>query len=259
MSFGRICAIYKKYFYNFFRLDQFTELFFWPILDIFLWGITMVWIQTLGSSVAIAVPVLTALVFWQIVWRSNYEVAVNILNELWARNFVNLFSTPLKPIEWVISLMMLGLSKNLITVFFGSIVIFFLYSINIFDLGAPFFPYAISLVISGWWCGFLSSSIIIYYGQRMQMLAWVAGYIFSPLSAVFYPLNALPSWLQNISKMLPMTHVFEGMRKCYQTGVFSWSDYFESMALNILYLAASIGLFLFMFDKSREKGLSRLE
>jgi ABC-2 type transport system permease protein len=259
MNFQRISAIYKKYFYNFFRLDQFTELFFWPILDIFLWGITMVWIQQLGSTVSIAVPVLTALVFWQIVWRSNYEVSVNILNELWGRNFVNLFSTPLKPIEWVVSLMMLGVTKNIITVIFGATVISFLYSINIFDLGLPFLPYAVSLVISGWWCGFLSSSIIIYYGQRMQMLAWVAGYIFSPLSAVFYPLSALPGWLQTISKMLPMTYVFEGMRTCYEKGVFSWVDYLSSMAINLLYFVGSVVFFLFMFEKSREKGLARLE
>ena len=259
MNFSRVKALYFRYLYSIFRLDQITELFFWPILDIFLWGITMVWIQQLGSTATIATPVLTALVFWQIVWRSNYEVSVNILQELWARNFVNLFSTPLKPIEWVSSLMLLGATKNIITVIFGSVMIALLYSINIFSLGWGFIPFAISLVISGWWCGFLSSSLIIYFGQRMQVLAWVAGYIFSPLSAVFYPLSALPKWLLPIAKALPMTHVFEGMRRCYETGVFHWVDFWISFGLNLIYLIGALGLFLWMFDRSRTKGLARLE
>jgi ABC-2 type transport system permease protein len=259
MNFFRIQAVYKRYLYNVFRLEQITELFFWPILDIFLWGITMVWIQDLGSTVSIALPILTALVFWQIVWRSNYEVSVNILQELWARNLVNLFSTPLKTTEWIISLMLVGATKNVFTVAFGSAMVALFYGLNIFSLGWPFLPYAVALVIAGWWSGFLSSALIIYFGQRMQVLAWVAGYIFSPLSAVFYPLNALPDWARPIAQAVPMTHVFEGMRKCYDTGVFSWREFSLGMGLNIVYFSVCFIFLLFMFEKSREKGLARLE
>ncbi|NDD57868.1 MAG: ABC transporter permease [Chlamydiae bacterium] len=259
MNLLRIKAMYLRYLYNIFRLDQFAELFFWPILDIFLWGITMVWIQQIGGSGCFALQVLTALVFWQIAWRSNYEVSVNILQELWARNFVNLFSTPLKPIEWMTSLMLLGLTKNFITILFGSGIIFLLYSLNILAMGWPFFLYSISLIISGWWCGFLSSAVIVYFGQRMQMLAWIAGYIFSPLCAVFYPLSALPDWIRPISKSLPMTYVFEGMRNYLDTGIFRWDYFYSAMGLNLVYFLGTVFLFLFFLEKSREKGLSRLE
>ena len=259
MKFCRIKAVYKRYLYNVFRLEQITELFFWPILDIFLWGITMVWIQHLGSTVSLALPILTALVFWQSVWRSNYEVSVNILQELWARNLVNLFSTPLKTTEWITSLMLVGATKNIFTIVFGGSMVALFYSLNIFSLGWSFLPYAIALVISGWWCGFLSSAMIIYFGQRMQVLAWVAGYVFSPLSAVFYTLSALPSWAVPVAEAIPMTHIFEGMRKCYDTGVFSWYEFGIGMGLNILYFFACLILLLFMFEKSREKGLARLE
>lgn len=259
MKWHRIKAVYKRYTYNIFTLDHLTELFFWPLLDIFIWGITIVWIQKMDTQVSLVLPILTSLVLWQVVWRSNYEVSVNILKELWARNYVNLFSTPLKTSEWIVSLMLLGLTKNGITILFGSISVYILYGANIFELGLPFIPYLLSLVISGWWCGFLSSSVIIYFGQRMQMFAWIAGYIFSPFSAVFYPLSALPIWAQPLSKILPMSYVFEGVRSCYFEGVFSMELFIKSLVLNVIYLIISLLLFVVMFEKSREKGLARLE
>lgn len=259
MNFRRIRSTYIRYAYNMLSFDHATELFFWPLLDIFIWGITIVWLQRLESSFSIVLPILTALVFWQVVWRSNYEVSVNILKDLWARNFVNLFSTPLKSSEWIASLMLLGLTKNIITILFGSACVFGLYKVNIFSLGAAFFPYFLSLVIAGWWSGFISASIIVYFGQRMQMIAWVAGYVLSPFSAVFYPLSALPPWCLPIAKALPTTYVFEGIRQYYKTGVFDWQGYGLSLVLNGLYLCVALWLFVTMFEKSRQKGLARLE
>ena len=259
MNLRRIISAYTRYAYNMLSFDHATELFFWPLLDIFIWGITIVWLQRFETTYSIVLPILTGLVFWQVVWRSNYEVSVNILKDLWARNFVNLFSTPLKTSEWIASLMLLGLTKNLITILFGAACVYFLYSVNIFSLGFAFFPYLIALIIAGWWSGFISSSIIVYFGQRMQMIAWVAGYVLSPFSAVFYPLSALPSWCMPIAKALPMTYVFEGIRQYYKTKIFDWQGYGLSMALNAIYLCFSLWLFVSMFEKSREKGLARLE
>ena len=91
------------------------------------------------------------------------------------------------------------------------------------------------------------------------MLAWITGYVFSPFSAVFYPLKALPEWASPIAKALPMTYIFEGMREFYYTGNFSWSEYGMAMGLNFIYLIASITLFRILFEKSRDKGLARLE
>ena len=259
MNWMRIKAIYTRYTYNILSLDHATELFFWPLIDILLWGITVFWIQSLESKYSIILPILTALIMWQVVWRSNYEISVNILKDLWSRNFVNLFSTPMKISEWIASLMLLGLTKNVITVVFGALTVMIFYSENIFSLGWALLPFLISLIISGWWCGFLSSSIIIYFGQRMQMIAWITGYLFSPFCAVFYPLKALPTWCHGIAHALPMTYVFEGMRAFYQTSQFDWTMFAWSMGLNFIYLALSIALFVFMFEKSREKGLARLD
>jgi ABC-2 type transport system permease protein len=260
MHWQRIWAVFLRYFYFFARMDHMADLFFWPALDIFLWGMTSAWIQRHEVGVpSIAIAILTGLVFWQIIWRSNYEVSVNLLQEFWNRNMVNLFSTPLKLQEWVSALMLIGGLKIFITIAFGGFVVWLLYALNIFSMGWALLPFCASLLVSGWFIGFFSASIMVYFGQRVQMLAWMTAYIFAPFSAVFYPSSVLPAWAQWIGKALPMTYIFEGMRRVLATGVFSWKDFGMSVLLNVVYLLGTMRLFWFFFEKSRAKGLARLE
>lgn len=260
MSMGRIWAVFLRYFYFFAKLDHLFDLFYWPALDIVLWGVTSVWIQKHQAEIPdIAMAILTGLVFWQIIWRGNHEVSVNLLQEFWNRNLVNLFSTPLKLSEWIAAIMIVGFAKIIISLFFGALLVWLLYTMNIFSLGWAFLPYCISLTLSGWFMGFLSAGIMVYYGQRVQMLAWMTAYVFAPFSAVYYPVSALPVWAQKIAYVLPTTYIFEGMRKLLAEGVFSLPMLMTSYALNIIYLVLSMIFFKYMFEKSRSKGLARLE
>jgi ABC-2 type transport system permease protein len=260
MSWKRISGVFLRYFYIFAKIETLSDLIFWPTLEIVLWGVTSVWIQRHENELpSIAIAILTGLVFWQIVWRGYYEVAVNLLQEFWNRNLINLFSTPLKVSEWSIALMLTGLFKISITISFGALIVWALYALNIFDLGWAFLPFCASLIISGWFMGFLSAAVLIYFGQRMEALAWLTPYIFSPFCAVFYPVEALPAWGQAISHALPMTYIFEGMRIIINNGSFPTHMLFMSLGLNLLYLTLSGILLKILFEKSREKGLGRLE
>lgn len=260
MSFRRIGAIFLRYFYYFAKLDNISEIFYWPTIDIFLWGMTSIWIQATQSHIPdIALMILTGLVFWQVLWRGSYEITVNILQEFWNRNLVNLFSTPLKLSEWMCATMLVGIAKILITITFSSLLVWLLFALNIYEVGWTILPFVAMLTLSGWTLGYLSGSVMIYFGQRLQMLAWMTPFIFAPFSAVFYPVSALPSWGQAISWWLPTTYVFEGMRGVLSNKGFSLSMFLMSLLLNVLYLSGTMIFFKIMFEKSRKKGLSRLE
>lgn len=259
MSWSRIRATTMRYLYLFAKMDQFCDLFYWPALDIFVWGITSVWIQKQDNVPNLALAILTGLVLWQIIWRGNYEVSVNLLQEFWSRNMVNLFATPLKIREWVCALMLIGVIKIILTVLFGALIVYLMYSLNVFRIGWAFLPFMISLMLSGWFLGFFSSAIIVRYGQRVQMLAWMMAYLIAPFSAVYYPVSALPTWGQKIAYALPTTYIFEGMRQVLYDGTFSLRDFGFSIVLNIIYLSVSIAFFYWMFTKSKEKGLARFE
>lgn len=261
MKWHRINAVIVRHLYAYQRnFDRLTDSFYWPLMDILIWGLTSSWIQQSQSGVSNVVTILlTGLVFWQIVWRGNYEISVNLLEEFWNQNLVNLFSTPLTISEWLVAVIILSVIKMCITIAVCIIAIYFLYATNIFTLGWYLLPFVVSLLMSGWIMGFLGSSVIIYWGQKVQTIAWTMGFLFAPFSAVYYPLSQLPTWVQHVSVFLPTTYIFEGMRAVIATGNLDTIVLIKSFALNSIYLFAAILLFRMMFEKSRNKGLSRLE
>jgi ABC-2 type transport system permease protein len=260
MSFRRIWAIFLRYFYLFTKFDQMADVFYWPAVDLLMWGITMLWIEreSMGEP-HVLVSVITALILWQIVWRGNYEIAVNPLQEFWNRNLVNLFSTPLKLGEWFGGLILLCLVKIGISLTFDVCLVKLLYGINILSIGWAFIPFGISMLITGWVFGLMGASIIIYWGQRLQMMVWMIPYLFAPFSAMVYPASALPAWAEPIAWSLPTTYIFEGMRGVIAGQGFNTDYFLMSMFLNAIYFIIMSIVFKVLFEKSRAKGLARLE
>lgn len=260
MSLQRILGVFFRYFYVLKKgMHQLSDLFYWPFVDILLWGLTSLWIQTYTPAGSFPLILLTGLIFWQIVWRGSVDISVSLLQEFWQRNLINLFSTPLKLSEWILGTLLLSVSKLFITIGFGSLIVYLLYSLNVFTVGWAFLPFAISLIIFGWALSFLSSSAIIYWGHKVEMLAWMTAFLFAPFSAVFYPVGVLPEWARTIAWALPTTYIFEGMRAILAGQSFPWIDFVLSLGLDVFYLSLCILLFRFAFEKSRAKGLSRLE
>lgn len=261
ISSTRISAVFLRYTYLFrHSVDRICDAIYWPIMDLILWGLTTKWISASGGDIPnILLIMLTAIVFWQIVWRANYEVSVNLLEEFWNYNLVNLFSSPLRPVEWACGVMLVGAVKTLLTIIVGVLASWMLYSLNIFAVGLYFIPFLVSLIIFGWSLGFVASAFIIYFGPRIQALAWAMGFLLAPFSAVYYPLSVLPEWAQVLGAALPTTYVFEGMRAILADGVMPRNTLLISAVLNLLYLMLAIKFFLFMFDKSLDKGLARYD
>ena len=260
MNFSCVRGVFFRYFYVFYKgSHSLADLFYWPLVDILLWGLTSTWIQLQSPISNLPLILMTGLIFWQIAWRGAIDIGVNLLQEFWNRNLVNLFSTPLKISEWSAGVILLSLCKLVITIAFGALVVYFLYAINVFKVGVLFLPFTASLIIFGWSVGFLAGSLVIYWGNQMEAIAWMIPFVFAPFCAVFYPVNILPEWAQTIAWCLPPTYIFEGMRKILATGSFDSLYFWLSFILNIVYLILSFQLFKFMFNKSRKKGLSRLE
>ncbi len=260
MSFSRIKGVFLRYYYNLIKgPTQLSDLFYWPLVDILMWGLTSIWVQHQSQAANLPLIIMTGLIFWQVAQRGSIDISIALLQEFWHRNLVNMFSTPLKISEWIAGIILLCLCKLVITISFGALLVYLLYSLNVFTLGWAFLPFAAMLLIFGWTIGFLASSLIIYFGHQLEALAWMVGFLFAPFSAVFYPVSILPEWTQIISWSIPTTYVFEGMRQILSGKPFPLSYFGMSLALNLVYLFGAISLFRWSFEKSRNKGLARLE
>lgn len=260
MSIKRIIAMNKRYYYTLIHsYDRLSDMFYWPVMDILVWGITGLYFANLSQNPKETTTVLlTGLIFWIITWRSQYEITVNLLTEMWDRNLVNIFSSPLTVSEWITSVTIYGALKMTISLALSALAAFILYQYAFFQFGWWLFPIAISLCITGWAIGFLVASIIIMFGMKAQTLAWTGAFIIVPFSAIYYPLSVLPDWAQKVAFFIPSSHIFEAMREHIAKNTISIDYILISFAFNAIYLILSILVFVFCFKKSKQKGFGRL-
>ncbi len=260
MKWYRILAMVRRHFLlSFRRYNRLFSVVYWPFVNIVIWGITSVWIQSISDDPHIATSILTGLVLWQIVFRVNLETAKGLYEELLHQNIVNLFSTPLTWFEWVAAMMIMGIINMILVFSVSATAVYLLYGINLLALGKHLLLFMGLLLLSGWFIGFLICGLLVYWGLKAQDFIYSIGYVFAPFSAIFYPLSALPTGAQLISKWLPTTYVFEAMRSLLQTGSYNPSLLVTSILLNVLYLTAALVFFKVQFERSRVQGLGRLE
>ena len=81
MSGHRIRALVLRYTYLYTRsVPRVLEMFFWPVMDLLVWGFITVYLQRLGRQVPGAVTfLLGSMIFWDILYRAQQAVTISFL------------------------------------------------------------------------------------------------------------------------------------------------------------------------------------
>lgn len=260
MKLNRIYALILRNFYGFRKnMDRLTDSFYWPAIDLVMWGLTSQFFMNMGGGNNVLLMVLSGLVMWLILWKSQYEINISLLDELWNRNLINIFVSPLTFTEWLVSAMIMGLIKVVMSFSFALGLAYLLYKVKIFEYGFQFLPFMLVLLLSGWAVGIIVTGIIFRYGTRIQAFCWTLVWVFGPFSAIYYPVSVLPNWAQQISKFIPMSYAFEGMRGVIATGIIDYQKFLIGTGLALFYLVLGLVFLYKSFDKVMQKGLLKIE
>ena len=231
------------------------EVFYWPLLDLLLWGFITIYLQEFKGNLPTYVTFfIGALILWDILFRSQSGISVSFLEEVWSRNLLNLFVSPLKVSEFLVSTMLISIFKIIAISIVSAILALIFYSFNILSIGIALIPLVINLLVMGWSIGIITTALILRYGQQAEILAWGLAFLFQPVSAVFYPVDVLPGFLQVIARYIPSSHVFEGMRGVIRGGGMPVQELIWAFGLNAVYLASSIIFFNWIFKIVKIKG-----
>jgi ABC-2 type transport system permease protein len=231
------------------------ELLYWPTLQMLIWGFMSQFLYSNSSYVYRAFGVLLAAVMlWDVLFRGQLGLSMSFLEEMWARNLGHLFVTPLRPYEWVLSLLSMSVIRVLLGLLPAALLAIPLYHYSIFSMGLPLLAFFAVLLVLGWALGLAICGLILRQGMGAEGLAWTVVFTLSPISCVYYPVSILPDWLQHIAWALPATYVFEGMRSVLFSGVFRTDYLATALLLNILYLAIGAWFFFASFHNARRRG-----
>ncbi|HEY6974415.1 MAG TPA: ABC transporter permease [Nitrospiraceae bacterium] len=257
MKVHRIIALVSRYLYLYRRsLPRIMEIFYWPFLDLVIWGFITLYLARFQNQVPGFVTFfLGALILWDILFRSQQGITISFLEEIWARNLMNLFASPLKPSEFLAATMVMSIFKVTCVSIVMAVCAALFYSYNIFMIGLWLLPFVLNLVVTGWIVGVFTTSLIMRFGQEAEVLAWSMVFLFQPISCVFYPLDVLPEWLKMIAWVNPAAHVFEGMRAVLSTSSRPVVNLLWASGLNVLLLVVVVIWFYRTFAYCKEEGL----
>ncbi len=231
------------------------ELAYWPTFQLLLWGFITTFFVQHSSWIAQATGILiSAVLLWDVLFRSNLGLALTFLEEMWARNLGQLFISPLRPSELIASLMFISLIRTVISVTPAAFLALPLFDVWVFDLGLGLAAFFFNLMVMGWAIGLLVSGLLLRLGLGAESLCWLGVFLIAPITGIYYPVAVLPDWLEPIAWTLPSTYVFEGMRSVLFNQVFRWDLLAGAVGLNLLYLLLCSGVFLWMFRVARCQG-----
>jgi ABC-2 type transport system permease protein len=261
MSLNRIYAIILQNFYILrHNLDRQSEIFYWVIIDMLLWGVTSLYFDEVGQAeVNIIFSIVSAVIFWYFLWSAQNEVNMGVLQQIWYKNFVNIFSTPLKFAELISSLIISSIVKSILTVSFGTLIAGLVFGVRLLDFGLWIFPLAGILMAMGWIYAFTISGFILRVGTSAQAITWSLVFVLSPFSAVYFPVSILPGWAQTVASLFPSSYVFESMREYVGPGTISAGNLVTGALLAIVYLCISYAWLRISFNSALNKGLVDLK
>jgi len=185
----------------------------WVAIDIVLWGFITRYLNTVsGSGVNFVPTLLGAVLLWDFCTRIMQGVSTAFLEDVWSRNFLNLFSSPLSISEYITGLVITSVMTGCVGLITMLLLATGVFHLQFFSLGVPLAAFLMLLFVFGIALGILGSAIVLRLGPASEWLLWPLPALLSPFAAVFYPLATLPQWMQAVAHALPPAYVFEGMR-----------------------------------------------
>ena len=257
-AWGRISAVMLRQMYLYKRtLHRWLESVYWPVLDITLWGFLSKYIQDATPQSRIGFALLGALISWDILFRAQQSVSVGFLEDMWSRNVLNVWSTPIRAWEYVTGTILVGIVRVTIGAGIAIAIAGFAFGFNLItEVGLPLLPFLLALLIMGWSVGVATTAMILRLGQGAEELAWALAFLFQPFSAVFYPVDKLPVVMRGIAFFVPASHVFEGMRAVLLEGAgFPVGQLALAFAIDVLYVVGAAWLFSWSLRQVRVRGL----
>ncbi len=256
MNINKIYGLFLRHFYLIKgSLPRILDLIYWPTIQIILWGFISkffsIYSDYYNNTVGI---ILTCAILYDILFRSSISFNMLFLEEIWSRNFTNLFIAPLKLKEIIVSLIFTALIRTLIGLVPAIILTSPLFGVSIMKLGMPLLLLFLSLYVFGITLGLFVSAGLIRFGPSFENIAWSSLFLLAPLGCIYYPIDILPNFFQIIAKGLPLVYIFDEARNILLNDSINYDNLKYAYILNIVYLIFGIGLFCYSFFKARVKG-----
>ena len=257
MMFHRTSALLLRQFYLLRGSPaRIVPLFSWVAIDIVLWGFITRYLNSVSGARFNFVPaMLGAVLLWDFMARVMQGITTAFLEDVWSRNFLNLFASPLSVSEYLSGLVLCSIATSIVGLAVMVTLATIVFGLSFFVYGVLLAAYLLILFLFGISLGIFGSALVLRFGPAAEWFIWPIPAFLSPLACVFYPLSVLPHWMQWLARLIPPSYVFEGMRGVLDHHAHSLTALAFGSALALLYLLLMARAFTGVYRHAVRTGL----
>ena len=233
-----------------------VPMFAWVAIDMLLWGFLTKYLNAVSSAGFNFVPALLgAILLWDFFIRVMQGVTTAFFEDVWARNFLNVFASPISIAEYVAGLVISSIATSTLSLVAMIVLASTVFGLSFLSFGFALMPFLLSLFLFGIAFGIIGCALVLRLGPAAEWFVWPIPALISPFAAVMYPLGTLPLWMQYIGRALPASYVFENMRAIVQGRSPSGAGLFLAVSLAVVHLGLASWIFTRIYWRAVRTGL----
>jgi ABC-type multidrug transport system ATPase subunit len=228
-----------------------TDVFFWPMVSVISIGLMAQFIklgpQTLGF-------VMTGALAAGVLQIAQLDVGYTVLYELWSKSLKHTLLTPVGVSEGVAGTWMIGMVRGFIAFVLLTCVVAWSFGFHLPGLLTTAL-FLFGLFACAFILGILVNVLILSFGQKVEITAWMFAQLFMIICGIYYPVDMLPKFFQYLALMVPITHFLESFRQSYGFKAHTPYPLLFGFALTLLYIILSLRLLAHAYTRARKKGI----
>lgn len=257
MNVQRISAIvYRQFYLLRGSMTRFVPLFIWVAIDMVVWGFITRYLNQLTSVAGDFVPqLLGAVLLWNFLVRVMHSVSMCFMEDIWSRNFLNLFASPLTVGDYLAGLVLSSIFTAMVGLVVMILIATTIFGLDIAAYGVAVFPFLLILFLFGTALGVIGSALMLRLGPASEWFVWPIPALIVPFAGVYYPISTLPQWMQHIASILPPSYVFESLRSILAHKTVDSSALATGTGLALICVALACAIFVRVHRHAQRTGL----
>lgn len=237
-------------------MSRIVPMFVWVGIDMVLWGFITRFLNQVSNSRLNFVPALLgAVLLWDFFGRVMTGVTMAFFEDVWSRNFLNVFATPMTIGEYIGGLVLSSICTSSIGLVVMLVLATGLFGLSFFSYGVMVIPFLLVLFLFGIALGVVGAGMVLRMGPASEWFVWPIPAVVAPFAGVYYPIATLPRWMQYIAHALPPSYVFEGLRGVIAGKTVSLAPLVGGAGLALIYVFLASVFFTRMYQHAVRTGL----
>ncbi|MBI2667029.1 ABC transporter permease [Candidatus Woesearchaeota archaeon] len=253
MNLQRTWALVKRDYQSFKNGKwKWLEAFYFPITTIFIWGLFSMWSKEMGTELGKVIVIIN--IFWSYVYIVQSTANTQMSEDLWSHSGRSLFAAGVTAWEYVLARCIFSLLISLpVLLIILSLALFF-FKLNfmlIFPLQTLHLLFLTACIGITW--AIIIAGLLFLAGREFGFLSWSLFHLFIMLSFPLFPVELLPTAVQNFASAMPLTELFSAVRSLSVGEAFSLG---KAWIISLVYLV--LGSFFYQFAVSRARKSGKL-